>query len=207
MEACSSLSGIIEPVARLINQFAKLPGIGQKTAQRLAFHVIHMSDNDVEEFAKDLFYAKKAAVYCPSCGNLMQQGEPLCGICADPVRDSSLICVVSDIKDVLAIEKTREFKGVYHVLHGVISPMDGIGPDDINIAGLIDRLAGGTVAEVILATNPDVQGTATAAYIAKTIRPLVSKITRIAHGVPVGADLEYTDEVTLSRAIEGRTLY
>ena len=201
------MSGIIEPVARLINQFAKLPGIGQKTAQRLAFHVIHMSDNEVEEFANDLFHAKKAAVYCPSCGNLMQQGEPLCGICADPARDGSLICVVSDIKDVLAIEKTREYKGVYHVLHGVISPMDGIGPDDINIAGLIDRLAGGDITEVILATNPDVQGTATAAYIAKTIRPLVCKITRIAHGVPVGADLEYTDEVTLSRAIEGRTLY
>jgi recombination protein RecR len=201
------LSGIIEPVARLINQFAKLPGIGQKTAQRLAFYVLHMSDIDVEEFAKDLFNAKKAAVYCPSCGNLMQRGEALCGICADPVRDGSLICVVTDIKDVLAIEKTREFKGVYHVLHGVISPMDGIGPDDINITGLIDRLAGGDVAEVILATNPDVQGTATAAYIAKTIRPLVPKVTRIAHGVPVGADLEYTDEVTLSRAIEGRTLY
>jgi len=194
-------------VARLINQFAKLPGIGQKTAQRLAFHVIHMSGADVEEFAKDLVNAKNAAVYCPNCGNLMQQGESLCAICADPLRDSTLICVVSDIKDVLAIEKTREFKGVYHVLHGVISPMDGIGPDDINIAGLIDRLARGDTSEVILATNPDVQGTATAAYIAKTIRPLVGKITRIAHGVPVGADLEYTDEVTLSRAIEGRTPY
>jgi len=201
------LSGIIEPVARLINQFAKLPGIGQKTAQRLAFHVIHMSDNDVEEFAKDLFHAKKAAVYCPNCGNLMQKGQALCVVCADAVRDNGLICVVSHIKDVLAIEKTREFKGVYHVLHGVISPMEGIGPDDINIAGLIDRLAKGSVHEVILATNPDVQGTATAAYIAKTIRPLVSKITRIAHGVPIGADLEYTDEVTLSRAIEGRTIY
>ncbi len=201
------MSGIIEPVARLINQFAKLPGIGQKTAQRLAFHVIHMNDDEVEAFAKDLFYAKKAAVYCPNCGNLMQKGEALCGVCADAVRDASCICVVSDIKDVLAIEKTREFKGVYHVLHGVISPMDGIGPDDINIAGLIDRLAKGGINEVILATNPDVQGTATAAYIAKTIRPLVEKVTRIAHGVPIGADLEYTDEVTLSRAIEGRTAY
>lgn len=201
------MSGIIEPVARLINQFAKLPGIGQKTAQRLAFHVIHMSDDEVEAFANDLLHAKKAAVYCPCCGNLMQNGETLCDICSSVSRDGSLICVVSDIKDVLAIEKTREFKGVYHVLHGVISPMDGIGPDDINISGLIDRLATGSVTEVILATNPDVQGTATAAYIAKTIRPLVSKVTRIAHGVPIGADLEYTDEVTLSRAIEGRTLY
>ena len=194
-------------MARLINQFSKLPGIGQKTAQRLAFYVIHMNDSDVQAFADDLVHAKKAAVYCPSCGNLMQQGEPFCSICADTARDGSLICVVSDIKDVLAIEKTREFKGVYHVLHGVISPMEGIGPDDINISGLIDRLAKGDIAEVILATNPDVQGTATAAYIAKTIRPLVSKITRIAHGVPIGADLEYTDEVTLSRAIEGRTIY
>lgn len=194
-------------MARLINQFARLPGIGQKTAQRLAFYVIHMSDVDVEEFAKDLFHAKKSAVYCPCCGNLMQKGDALCGVCDDPARDGTLICVVSDIKDVLAIEKTREFKGVYHVLHGVISPMDGIGPDDINIAGLLDRLACGDVCEVILATNPDVQGTATAAYIAKTIRPLVSKVSRIAHGVPVGADLEYTDEVTLTRALEGRTPY
>lgn len=201
------MGAIIEPVAKLINQFAKLPGIGQKTAQRLAFYVIGMSDSDVENFALDLVHAKKAAVYCPNCGNLMQKGEALCGVCSDTVRDASCICVVSDIKDVLAIEKTREFKGVYHVLHGVISPMDGIGPDDINITGLIDRLARGGVSEVILATNPDVQGTATAAYIAKTIRPLVSKVTRIAHGVPIGADLEYTDEVTLSRAIEGRTAY
>ncbi len=201
------MSQIIEPVMRLINQFSKLPGVGHKTAQRLAFHIIGQSDEDVEEFAKDLFYAKKKAAYCPVCGNLMEKGEGACAICADAVRDASLICVVSDIRDVLAIEKTREFKGVYHVLHGVISPMDGIGPDDINIAGLIDRLAKGSVSEVILATNPDVKGTATAAYIAKTIRPLVPRVTRIAHGIPVGGDLEYTDEVTLMRAIEGRTEY
>lgn len=192
---------------RLINQFSKLPGIGHKTAQRLAFYIIGQTDDEVEEFAKDLFYAKKKAAYCPACGNLMQKGECACTICADSARDASLICVVSDIRDVLAIEKTREFKGVYHVLHGVISPMDGIGPDDINIAGLLDRLAKGSVGEVILATNPDVKGTATAAYIAKTIRPLVSRVTRIAHGIPVGGDLEYTDEVTLTRAIEGRTEY
>jgi recombination protein RecR len=201
------LSQIIEPVTRLINQFSKLPGIGHKTAQRLAFYIIGQSDEDVEEFAKDLFYAKKKAAYCPACGNLMQKGESLCHICGDNLRDPSCICIVSDIRDVLAIEKTREYKGVYHVLHGVISPMDGIGPDDINIAGLLDRLAQGKTSEVILATNPDVKGTATAAYIAKTIRDLVPRVTRIAHGIPVGGDLEYTDEVTLMRAIEGRTEY
>jgi len=129
------VSQIIEPVLRLINQFSKLPGIGYKTAQRLAFHVINLSDDEVEEFAKDLFYAKKKAVFCPVCGNLMQKGEHACVICEDAARDAALVCVVSDIKDVLAIEKTREYKGIYHVLHGVISPMDGIGPDDINIAG------------------------------------------------------------------------
>ena len=201
------MSQIIEPVLKLINQFSKLPGVGYKTAQRLAFYIINLSDEEVEEFAKDLFYAKKKAVYCPDCGNLMQKGDSLCSVCSDSTRDDTCICVVSDIKDVLAIEKTREYKGLYHVLHGVISPMDGIGPDDINIAGLIDRITKGGIAEIILATNPDVQGTATAAYIAKTIRPLGVKITRIAHGVPIGGDLEYTDEVTLSRALEGRTEY
>jgi recombination protein RecR len=201
------LSNIIEPLQRLILQFSKLPGIGAKTAQRLAFHVIGMSDEEVASFADDLRYAKRSTVLCPVCGNLMSQSETACPVCADASRDAACVCVVADVRDVLAIEKTREYRGVYHVLHGVISPMDGIGPDDINITGLIDRLAGGSIAEVILATNPDVQGTATAAYIAKTIRPLGAKITRIAHGVPVGADLEYTDEVTLTRALEGRTEY
>lgn len=201
------MSQIIEPVLRLINQFSKLPGIGHKTAQRLAFYIIGQSDEDVEEFAKDLFNAKKKAAYCPVCGNLMQKGDGSCLICGDTTRDPSCICVVSDIRDVLAVEKTREYKGVYHVLHGVISPMDGIGPDDINIAGLLNRLVKDDISEVILATNPDVKGTATAAYIAKTIRPLVPRVTRIAHGIPVGGDLEYTDEVTLMRAIEGRTEY
>ena len=201
------MSDIIEPVVRLINQFTRLPGIGYKTAQRLAFYVINMTDEQVEEFAKDMFYAKKKSVYCETCGNMMQKGDKMCRICADAKRDFSTVCVVSDIKDVLAIEKTKEYKGVYHVLHGVISPMDSVGPDDINIKGLLNRLAKGDIKEVILATNPDVQGTATAAYIAKTIRPLCERITRIAHGVPIGADLEYTDEVTLSRAIEGRTEY
>ena len=201
------MAQIIEPVERLINQFSKLPGVGYKTAQRLAFFVIHMSDEDVEAFAKDLFYAKKKAARCPVCANLMSKDDQLCAVCADTTRDASVICVVQGIKDVLAVEKTREYKGLYHVLHGVISPMDGIGPDDINIKALIDRLAGGGISEVILATNPDVQGTATAAYIAKTIRPLGTRITRIAHGVPIGGDLEYTDEVTLMRAIEGRTEY
>jgi recombination protein RecR len=192
---------------RLINQFSKLPGVGAKTAQRLAFHVIGLSDDDVAAFAKDLVYAKEKAVFCPVCGNLMDKDTPCCAVCSDGGRDNACICVVCDVKDVLAIEKTREYKGVYHVLHGVISPMDGVGPDDIRIAALIDRLAKGDISEVILATNPDVQGTATAAYIAKTIRPLGVKVTRIAHGVPIGADLEYTDEVTLVRALEGRTEY
>ena len=201
------MSGIIEPLQRLILQFSRLPGIGAKTAQRLAFYVIGMSEEEVDAFADDLRYAKRSSVLCPVCGNLMPQGEAECAICADASRDASCVCVVADVKDVLAIERTRDYRGVYHVLHGVISPMDGIGPDDIAIAPLIDRLARGGILEVILATNPDVQGTATAAYIAKTIRPLGVKITRIAHGVPVGADLEYTDEVTLTRAIEGRTEY
>jgi recombination protein RecR len=188
-------------------QFSKLPGIGAKTAQRLAFYVINMTDEEVEAFADDLLYAKRSTVLCPVCGNLMPQGEKACSICDDASRDAALVCVVADVKDVLAIERTREYRGVYHVLHGVISPMDGVGPDDIAIPSLIDRIAKGGVSEVILATNPDVQGTATAAYIAKTLRPLGVKITRIAHGVPIGADLEYTDEVTLTRAIEGRTEY
>lgn len=201
------MSPIIEPLQRLILQFSKLPGIGAKTAQRLAFHVIGMSDEDVEAFADDLCYAKRSTVLCPVCGNLMSQSETVCSVCVDASRDASCVCVVADVKDVLAIERTRDYRGVYHVLHGVISPMDGVGPDDIGITSLIDRLAKGNICEIILATNPDVQGTATAAYIAKTIRPLGAKITRIAHGVPVGADLEYTDEVTLTRAIEGRTEY
>ena len=201
------MSNVIEPLSRLILQFSKLPGIGAKTAQRLAFHVINMSTEEVDAFADDLRYAKRNAVLCPVCGNLMPQGESACSICADTSRDASLVCVVADVKDVLAIERTREYRGVYHVLHGVISPMDGVGPDDVAIPSLIDRIAKGDISEIILATNPDVQGTATAAYIAKTIRPLGVKITRIAHGVPVGADLEYTDEVTLTRALEGRTEY
>ena len=201
------MSPIIEPLQRLILQFSKLPGIGAKTAQRLAFYVIGMSEEDVAAFADDLRYAKRSTVLCPVCGNLMAQSETACSVCADGSRDASCVCVVADVKDVLAIERSRDYRGVYHVLHGVISPMDGVGPDDIGISSLIDRLAKGNICEIILATNPDVQGTATAAYIAKTIRPLGSKITRIAHGVPVGADLEYTDEVTLTRAIEGRTEY
>jgi recombination protein RecR len=201
------LGPIIEPVMRLINQFSRLPGVGAKTAQRLAFHVIGMSDDEVNAFAEDLVCAKQKAVFCPVCGNLMDRDEPCCAVCADTARDPACVCVVADTKDVLAIEKTREYRGVYHVLHGVISPMDGVGPDDIRITALIDRLAKGGISEVILATNPDVQGTATAAYIARTIRPLGVKVTRIAHGVPIGADLEYTDEVTLIRALEGRTEY
>ena len=199
------MSRIIEPVLKLINQFSKLPGIGTKTATRLAFHIVEMDEQEVEAFAKAMYYARKKVRYCSVCGSLAET-DP-CDICTDAKRDQSVICVVSDIKDVLAIERTHEYNGLYHVLHGVIAPIEGIGPDDIRIKELIQRLNDGTVKEVILATNPDVQGEATASYISRLLRPMDIRVTRIAHGVPIGGDLEYTDEVTLMRAIEGRTEY
>ena len=178
-----------EPISRLIEEFSKLPGIGKKTAQRLAFHVINMNNNDVEALSKAILDAKKEIKYCSICCNITDK-DP-CSMCSNPNRDSSVICVVEDPRDVAAMEKIREFKGQYHVLNGVISPMDGIGPDMINIKEL-------------MATNPTIEGEATAMYIARLIKPMGIKVTRIAHGLPIGGDLEYADEVTISKALEGR---
>lgn len=189
----------IEPIGRLINQFSKLPGVGKKTAQRYAYKVISMSDAEAAEFAESLLNCKRKVRYCKTCGNFTEEDE--CAICR--TRSKSVICVVKEPKDVIAMEKLREFKGVYHVLHGVISPMDGIGPNDIRIKELLSRIDG-SVQEVIMATNPDVEGEATAMYIAKLLKPLGVTVTRLAHGIPVGGELEYTDEVTLSRALTER---
>ncbi len=190
------------PIAKLIEAFAKLPGIGNKTAQRLAFHLLDISDKEAEDLARAIMNAKKNIKYCEICCNITDREK--CNICSDPKRDESIICVVEDPRDVVAMERTREFKGVYHVLHGAISPMDDIGPDDIKIRELLNRIREGNVAEIILATNPNIEGEATAMYISKIIKPLGIKTTRIAHGVPVGGDLEYTDEITLMKALEGR---
>lgn len=189
-------------IEKLIEAFEKLPSIGNKTAARLAFHILNSSEEETNEFVQAIVNAKKNLKYCSICYNISDT-DP-CTICSNAGRDKSLICVVEDVKDVVAMEKTHEFKGVYHVLHGSISPMNGIGPDDIRIKELLARLMDGTVKEVILATNPRVEGEATAIYLSKLIKPLGIKVTRIAHGIPVGGDLEYTDEVTLSKALEGR---
>jgi recombination protein RecR len=190
------------PIARLIEEFEKLPGIGHKTAQRLAFYVLDLPVEKVENLANAIRDAKLKTRYCSICSNLTEI-DP-CSICSSSSRDKSLYCVVEDSRDVVALERVREFKGLYHVLHGVISPMEGIGPADIKIKELLSRIREGDVHEVILATNPDVEGEATAMYISKLLKPLGIKTTRIAHGIPVGGDLEYTDEVTLSKALEGR---
>ena len=190
----------IEPIARLIGAFQKLPGVGQKTAQRYALKVVNMSDADVREFAECLINVKNKVKYCSVCGNFTQD-DP-CELCR--TRDNSIICVVKDPKDVLSIERIRDFNGVYHVLHGVLNPMEGVGPNDIRIKELVQRVGANDVKEVIVATNPDVEGEATAMYIAKLIKPLGIKVTRIAQGISIGSDLEYADEVTLSRAIEDR---
>lgn len=187
---------------KLIEQFAKLPGIGPKTAQRLAFYILNTPRTQVEEFAHALIDVKDSITTCPVCCNLTDI-KP-CRICGDDKRNHSLICVVEDAQDVIAIEKTREFNGVYHILQGSISPMEGKGPDDLTINKLLHRIRDNEVEEVILATNPDVEGETTALYIAKLLTALGVKITRIAHGIPVGGDLEYADTATLSRAIEGR---
>ncbi len=189
------------PITKLIEELSKLPGIGRKSAQRLAFHILEMKGNDVVELAKTIVNAKKYTKHCQTCGNLTE-GE-LCNICTSLKRDQSTICVVEDARDIVAMERTKEFKGVYHVLHGTISPLDGIGPDEINIKSLILRL-NSDIAEVILATNPTIEGEATAIYISRLIKPMGIKVTRIAHGIPVGGDIEYADEVTLMRAMEGR---
>ena len=192
----------IPPLARLSEQFERLPGIGAKTAQRLAYFVLKMPQQQAQEFADAILEAQKNVHYCKCCYNLSD--EEICSICKSDRRDKSIICVVEDPKDVIAFEKTQEYKANYHVLHGVISPLNGIGPDQIYIKELIKRLQDDNVKEVIMATNPTVEGEATAIYISKLLKPLGVKVTRIAYGIPVGGDLEYTDEVTLARALEGR---
>lgn len=190
----------IEPIGRLINEFSKLPGVGKKTAQRYAYKIIGMSDAEAKAFADSITDCKRKVRYCRVCGNFTE--SEVCKICES--RDGSAICVVKEPKDVIALEKLHEFKGVYHVLHGVISPMDGVGPNDIRIKELLTRVSDGAVQEVIMATNPDVEGEATAMYIAKILKPLGVTVTRLAHGIPIGGELEYTDEVTLSRALSER---
>ena len=189
-------------IEKLVESFEKLPSIGHKTAVRLAFHMLDATQEEVNEFIASIQNAKQNLKYCSKCFNISDT-DP-CNICANPKRDESVICVVEDVKDIVAMEKTHEFKGVYHVLHGSISPMNGIGPDDIKIKELLARLNPEIVKEIILATNPRVEGEATAMYISKLVKPLGIKVTRIAHGIPVGGDLEYTDEVTLTKALEGR---
>ena len=186
----------------LADQFARLPGIGGKTAQRLAFHVLGMSQESAQAFADAILQAKSQVHTCPVCQNLTDR--ELCPICADEMRDKGVICVVADPKDVIALERSREFKGVYHVLHGVISPLNHVTQDDIKIRELLLRIGSGQVREVIMATNPDTEGESTAMYISRLLRPMEIKVTRLAYGVPVGSQLEYADEVTLSRALEGR---
>ena len=188
----------------LSDQFARLPGIGGKTAQRLAFHVLSLPLEDAEEFANAILDAKKTVHTCPVCQNLTDR--ELCSICGDDTREQDVICVVAEPKDVIAMERSREFHGVYHVLHGVISPLNHVTQDDIKIRELLHRVAQNPVREVIMATNPDTEGEATAMYISRLLRPMEVKVTRLAYGVPVGSQLEYADEVTLSRALEGRQL-
>ena len=196
------MSRQLEPIARMVAQLSRLPSIGQKSAQRLAYHIIGMPLEDVRELASAIYQGRKAIRYCDVCGNYAT--EALCDLCADPERRKDVICVVRDPRDVAAIERMRDFTGMYHVLHGTLSPMDGVGPDDIRIRELLARLADGDVKEVILATNPDIEGEATASYLARLIKPMGVLVTRIAHGVPVGSDLEYADEITLAKAMEGR---
>ena len=191
-----------EPIDRLINEFSKLPGIGRKTAQRLAFHVINMDIKDVTGLSKALVDVKNEIKYCSVCCNISD--SEVCPICANSHRDPSTICVVEDPRDVAAMERTKDYSGRYHVLNGVISPMDGIGPDMLNIKELISMLGDGSVKEIIMATNPTIEGEATAMYISRLVKPMGIKVTRIAHGLPVGGDLEYADDVTISKALEGR---
>ena len=189
-------------IEKLIESFERLPSIGHKTAARLAFYILNSSKEETDEFISSIVNAKKNLKYCSKCFNISDT-DP-CSICGNVKRDQSIICVVEDVRDIIAMERTHEFKGVYHVLHGSISPMNGVGPDDIKIKELLSRLMNEEVKEVILATNPRVEGEATAMYISKLIKPLGVKVTRIAHGIPVGGDLEYTDEITLTKALEGR---
>ena len=196
------MRGYPKPLARLINEMSKLPGIGSKTAQRLAFYILSLDDKEANQLAEAITTAKKEMKYCSVCGNLTD--EDPCAICSDPSRDPNQICVVESPKDVMAMERIKEYNGLYHVLHGVISPMEGIGPEDINLMPLLKRLQANDVKELIIATNPNIEGEATAMYLARLIKPSGIKVSRIAHGIPVGGDLEYADEVTLLKAMEGR---
>ena len=190
-------------IEKLIEEFEKLPSIGHKTAVRLAFHVLNSSVENAEEFANAILDARKNLKYCSVCNNITDV-DP-CPICANAKRDKETICVVEDVRDIASIERTHEYNGVYHVLHGTISPVNGIGPNDIKIKELVTRIGSGDVKELILATNPNVEGEATAMYISKLVKPFNIKTSRIAHGIPIGGDLEYTDEVTLAKALENRT--
>lgn len=190
------------PLEHLVEQFARLPGIGGKSAQRLAFYVLNLPEEEAKAFADAILEAKQTVTCCPVCQNLTAGG--LCPICASPRRDHSVICVVADPRDVVAMERSREYNGLYHVLHGVISPMNHVGPDDLHIKSLLDRVAQGEVKEVIMATNPDTEGEATAMYLARLLRPFDVKVTRLAYGIPVGGHLEFADDATLMRALEGR---
>ena len=190
------------PLEHLVEEFARLPGIGGKSAQRLAFHVLNLPMEDAREFADAIVNAKQSVTLCPVCQNLTDGG--LCGICASPKRDETTICVVADPRDVIAIERARKFRGHYHVLHGVLSPMNHVGPDDLQIKSLLDRVAAGGINEVIMATNPDTEGEATALYISRLLKPFGVKVTRLAYGIPVGGHLEFADDATLMRALEGR---
>jgi recombination protein RecR len=196
------MAGTIEPIARMVTALSHLPGIGQKSAQRLAYHIVSLPQDEVRELAAALWQGRKAIRYCAVCGNYTA-GER-CNICEQEERHNGQICVVRDPRDVLAVERMNEYRGLYHVLHGTLSPMDGIGPDNIRIKELIDRVKEGEVKEVVLATNPDVEGEATASYIAKQLKPLGVRTTRIAHGIPIGGNLEYVDEITLFKAMENR---
>lgn len=191
------------PLAKLVEQFERLPGIGKRTAQRLAYFVLQLPDGDAKEFAESILEAHEKIKYCKVCKNLTDQ--ELCHVCRNSARDKSIVCVVEDPRDVLALEKTGEFSASYHVLHGVISPLNGVGPDQIYIKELLGRISAEPIKEVIMATNPTVEGEATAMYISKLLKPLGVKVTRLAYGIPVGGDLEYADEVTLSRALLGRS--
>lgn len=190
------------PLEKLVEQFARLPGIGGKSAQRLAFYVLSLPMEEAQEFSDAIVNAKKSVTLCPVCQNLTDGG--LCGICASPKRDETTICVVADPRDVIAMERAREFNGHYHVLHGVLSPMNHVGPDDLQIKSLLDRVAAGGISEVIMATNPDTEGEATALYISRLLKPFGVKVTRLAYGIPVGGHLEFADDATLMRALEGR---
>ena len=198
------MAGLIAPVARLIEEFSKLPGVGTKTAQRLTYHVLRASTDDARALAKALVAIKEEVAYCSICCNITEVGVDPCDICADPRRDAGRICVVEEPLDVLAIDRTGEFRGRYHVLHGAISPIDGIGPERLRVRELIARVGNGDVEEVILATNPNLEGEATAMYLADMLEPHVAVVTRIARGLPVGGDLEYADDVTLIRSLQGR---